>query len=234
MKLLDNYYRDKFKEVFKREYQNVYVLDLYSLVDGRVVNFFKHTGFNGRIVVPDFVKRTLEAMDKSRQFVESSKGRRGLVALKKLTEQLFEEGRSISSVSFEDEEMISRSGFDQEIHRSAMRYHLLCESLIGVPIVVTAHAEFTKLIRAHNICVVNVNELADDLQDMIFVGEKYSVKLTGLGSEEGQTTGYVNSKTLCVVSNSSKYMGQTVPVVVKNIIQRPSGRIIFASLQWEG
>lgn len=231
---IQNHYRQKFKEIFKREYQHVYILDHTCLIDGRVVSFFKHTGFEGRIVVPDFIVELLASMAKSKQFLESSKGKRGSLALAQLNKQLFENGREISVYDFAKTYEPGVSPTEQpEVFERTYMFKILCTGVVGIPIVVTTDAEFAKLLRAHQVCVININELANDLQDMIFIGEKYMVKLTGVGREEGQATGYIKDKVLCVVRDSKKYMGQNVPIVITNMLQTNSGRLLFANLQWE-
>jgi uncharacterized protein YacL len=235
MKWLDRFLRDKFRESFKREFSNVYILDTSCLVDGRIVNFFKHTGFNGRVIVPSFVQDEISQMESSKQFVESSKGSRASIVIKELTKQLFDTGRVIQVYEYERNlEFRSANKIlgEERLFEDVGKFIGMAKEIVGTVIVISCHTRFTELLRSNRVLVVNINELANDLQDKLFRGEKYSIKLVGLGEEEGQAIGYLNNQVLTVVNKASKYIGQVVPIVIKNIIQRESGRIVFADLQW--
>jgi uncharacterized protein YacL len=232
MKFLDDFYYHKLKPTFKREFQHVYIVDKSSLVDGRVPSFFNHLGFDNKIIVPHFVREELEEATKSKSFLEASKGKRGLLALRQLNQKLFENGKDLMVYNFKD-----KFGKDFPKAENAMafvnKYRALCEQINGTCIIITTDSEFSKMLKAHQVGYINLNELANDLLDVIFVGEKYAVKLDGLGREEGQATGYINGRSLVVVHKGKNYLNKTVPIVVTNVLPTEHGKIVFANLQWE-
>lgn len=232
MKFLDNFYSIKLRDRFKREFSHVYVVDKSALVDGRIPNFFKHFGFQHKVIIPGFVDDQLMEMSGSKNFLESSKGKRGLLAKKQLHKNLFELGQELQIYSFKSRAEIESN--HSNLTHLVLDYKELIKQLVGVCIVITADSAFSKMLRIHNIGVINLNELAADLQDAVYIGEKYAVKLEAVGREEGQATGYINGKSLIVVQKASKYLNQTVPVVITNSIQNEHGKIYFGALQWEG
>lgn len=227
MKFLDNFYYHKLRPKIKREFDHIYLVDKSSLIDGRVVNIFQHFGYDHRVYLPSFVKLQLQEMQKSKNFLESSKGKRGLLALDQLNKKLFEHGQDLLIYSVKPTVQADSIMIDL-VHA----YKTLINQLVGMPVVITCDSEFSKLLRVHKVGVISLNELANDLLDVVFIGEKHAVKLEALGREEGQATGYINGKSLIVVKKGAKYIGQTVPVTVVNYLQNEHGKLYFGELQW--
>ena len=48
------------------------------------------------------------------------------------------------------------------------------------------------------------------------------------GKEYGQGVAYLNDGTMIVVEGGSKYIGETIKVIVTSVLQTAAGRMIFA------
>ena len=55
-----------------------------------------------------------------------------------------------------------------------------------------------------------------------------SVKIIQEGKELGQGVGYLDDGTMIVVEEGRPYIGQTIPVLVKKVLQKTEGRLVFA------
>jgi uncharacterized protein YacL len=59
-------------------------------------------------------------------------------------------------------------------------------------------------------------------------GETITVKIIQAGKELGQGVGYLDDGTMIVIEEGRPYIGQTIPVLVKKVLQKTEGRLVFA------
>jgi uncharacterized protein YacL len=215
IKWIEKYFFKKFQKQMERKY----VFEVSSFIDGRIISMFTYDGFDGGIVVPNFVVVYLKQMTTSDNIVKSGKGNRGLGILEKFRKSLWQQGRELSFIDCD---------FNGTIDEKIIHF---CEKYENA-IIVTMSSDIMKIAKARKIKVLNLHTLINDLQEQIFVNDKYVIRLTGRGKEEGQCIGYLDNM-LVFVNHSEKYFGKTVPVIIKNVLKTDRGRIAFADLQWD-
>lgn len=216
---LENYFKVRLDKHFEKKYSRVYMPDTYSLIDGRIIGFLKQRGVDGRVVLISTVLLQLKEMQKSSNTVVATNGRRGANVAEDLKRILYENGKEV--------EYITTGKTVINVAKYAFEHGF------GEGIVVTTNDETTKLCKAHEVKVVNIAELAQDLNENLFRGDKFLVKLTKLGDEQGQAIGYYRNH-LTVVKNGAKYVGQNVPVIIDRVFPLKNGeRILFTTLQWD-
>lgn len=223
MKWLENYYIQKLDGYFKALHRRVFVLDASCLIDGRVIGFLKEDGLDGDIIVPFFVLEKLSSLRASSSAVVSGRGRRGVNVFKQLRDDMFKIGRVVSEVKV----------LNLKVDSFSEKLVLYCKEGFHNVVLITVDEDISKLARAHKVNVVNIADLAQSLQDTIFRGDKYTIKLTRAGKEPGQAIGYLNNAVLVVVKDAMNYLNQSVPVVVTRVLPLDNGeKIVFAELQW--
>jgi uncharacterized protein YacL len=78
------------------------------------------------------------------------------------------------------------------------------------------------------VLVLNINELANAVKSVLLPGETISVRVIQEGKELGQGVGYLDDGTMIVIEEGRPYIGQTIPVLVKKVLQKTEGRLVFA------
>lgn len=225
-KWLERYYEYKLTERIRRRFRNVYILDTSVLVDGRIGALLKHDGLAGDVIIPRFVIQHLEVMGASKQPHIAKKSKRGMLVIDSLKRILFETGKQLTLTEYP--KLVPNGIYDDE---TIIRF---CkENAVGDPVLVTMDANLTKTARAHGVRVLNLHEILNELQEVVFPGDKYTVTLVSAGKEDGQCIAYLKDNTLVVVNNSIKYLKKSVPIVITNVLKNDNGRIAFAELQWE-
>jgi len=81
-----------------------------------------------------------------------------------------------------------------------------------------------------SIDVLNVNELANSVKSVVFIGEEMMVKLIKEGKELNQAIGYMDDGTMVVVGDGKRSIGQSVGIVVTSVLQTQTGKMIFAKI----
>ena len=66
------------------------------------------------------------------------------------------------------------------------------------------------------------------VKSVLLPGETISIKIIQEGKELGQGVGYLDDGTMIVVEEGRPYIGQTIPVLVKKVLQKTEGRLVFA------
>ncbi len=203
----------RFKRSDRRD--NALLLDTSALIDGRVFNIIK-TGFlQGRVIIPRFVLRELQALADSRDNAKRNKGRKAL--------NLLEEISRDKNVDFDvyEEDFQDVEGVDEKLIRLAK----LLDAYI-----ITMDYNLNKVASMQSILVLNINDLANAVKQVHFVGDEFKIRLNKEGKERGQAIGYTDDGTMVVVENGRNMIGRQVKVEVSNIIQTSAGRILFARL----
>jgi uncharacterized protein YacL len=83
------------------------------------------------------------------------------------------------------------------------------------------------------VSVLNINELANAVKSVLLPGETILVKVIQEGKELGQGVGYLDDGTMIVIEEGRPYLGQTIPVLVKKVLQKTEGRLVFAQPEIE-
>nr|NIV28423.1 TRAM domain-containing protein [Anaerolineae bacterium] len=85
-----------------------------------------------------------------------------------------------------------------------------------------------RVAQLQGVLVLNINELANAVKSVLLPGETISVKVIQAGKELGQGVGYLDDGTMIVIEEGRPYIGQTIPILVKKVLQKTEGRLVFA------
>jgi uncharacterized protein YacL len=189
------------------------ILDTSVLIDGRIVDIAK-TGFiGGTLVVPRFVISELHRVADSSDAQRRNRGRRGLTKLNELQRD--------SGVLFKivEDEVEERNEVDDKLVALAIR--------MNSPIV-TIDFPMNQVARAQGATVLNINALANAVRSVYIPGEAFALRIIQEGKEQNQGVGYLEDGTMVIVENGKPYMDRTIYVEVTKLINKETGRIIFA------
>nr|WP_114572194.1 PIN/TRAM domain-containing protein [Exiguobacterium flavidum] len=191
------------------------VLDTSVIIDGRITDIAR-TGFlEGKLIVPQFVIGELQYIADSSDTLKRNRGRRGLDVLKDL--------QSIPGVEVE----IYDGDFeDLEVDIKLIK---LAEQIKGI--VVTNDYNLNKVCEVRNVPVLNINDLANAIKQVVIPGEEMTVLVIKEGKEQKQGIAYLEDGTMVVVEEGKHLISKTVPVVVTSVLQTSAGRMIFARPQ---
>ena len=192
----------------------VSVVDTSALIDGRVVDLV-HTGFlAGDLLIHSAVLRELQAIADSSDPKRRARGRRGLDAVAEL-----KRSKTV------DVHLVEEDGvFDVD----AALVRLARDRGASL---LTADHNLAKVAEALNVPVPQLNQLAVAFRTPVGVGDALMIELVKTGREHGQAVGYLEDGTMVVVESAKDQIGSEVPIVVRNVIQTATGRMVFASLQ---
>lgn len=192
------------------------VLDTSVLVDGRIIDILNCGFLDGKLIVPKFVVEELQKLCDSEDIIKRKKGKRGVEFLK----QLKESGK-IYIDNQEPKECEGKTGVDSKL----TTYCDLYKSKL-----ITLDYNLNETATILNIPVININDLIISLRQKISIGENIWVKIIKPGTERNQGVGNLDDGSMIVIDDAFNYIGQKIKVKVRSVIQKPSGRIIFATL----
>ena len=198
------------QEKFKKLDGAVFV-DTSAIIDGRILDIAKNGFLMGKIVVPRFVVTEVQQVSDSANDIKRQRGRRGLDILNDLKKEC---GHNF--VLYETKE---KGEVDNLLISYAKKYH-------GA--IITVDFNLNKVAKVSNIKVLNVNDLANSLKQNILPQEKFILKISQKGKEGGQGVGFLDDGTMVVVENGGGFVGQEKEVEVQKVLQKESGRMIFA------
>jgi uncharacterized protein YacL len=189
------------------------VVDTSALIDGRVVDLVS-TGFlTGDLLIHDGVLRELQQIADSSDPKRRGRGRRGLDAVAEL--------QRAPTIQVHLVEEAGVSDVDAALVRLARDR--------GASLI-TTDQNLAKVAGALSVPVPRMNDLAAAFRLPVTPGDEITVELVKDGREHGQAVGYLDDGTMVVVEAAKERIGSAVPVVVHNVIQTASGRMVFASL----
>lgn len=189
------------------------ILDTSVLIDGRIADIAE-TGFlGGTLIVPRFVMNELHRVADSSDLLRRNRGRRGLSILNKIQ-------RSDSvPVRIVDDDF-------EDIHDVDNKLIALAIQLSAA--VITNDYNLGQVAEAQGVTVLNVNQLANAVRVVHIPDEVFAVRIIQAGRDQNQGVGYLDDGTMVVVENGKSYMDRTINVRVTKLINRETGRMIFA------
>ena len=191
------------------------LVDTSSVIDGRIAEMCETHIFDQPLYVPDFVLHEIHQFADSPDKVKRARGRRGLEILNKL--------RSNPKLQIE----IMSTNADPSLNHDArvIQFALDVNSRI-----ITTDYNLHKLAQLRGIDILNLNDLAVSMRPMFLPGEPLSLRLIKVGEEYEQGVGFLDDGTMVVVKDGRKYLNHEVQVEVTSVLQKQTGRIIFAKL----
>jgi uncharacterized protein YacL len=189
------------------------LLDTSVIIDGRIADI-SQTGFiSGTMLVPRFVLNELQHVADSPDLLRRNRGRRGLDMLNRLKQE------SVVPVRITDMDVPEAREVDDKLIMLAK--NLRCP-------IITNDYNMNRVAQLQGVMILNINELANAVKSALLPGETISVKVIQEGKELGQGVGYLDDGTMIVVEEGRPYIGQTIPVLVKKVLQKTEGRLVFA------
>jgi len=186
------------------------ILDTSALIDGRIADLMDTKVIDTQVIVPRFVLQELQQVADSQDKLKRNRGRRGLDILNRL--------RKTKNVEFQEVELPDISGVDAKLVRLGKNLDAR---------IVTTDFNLNKVAQVQGVEVININDIASALRPVVLQGEKLTVKIIRTGESAGQGVGYIEDGTMVVAEECASRIGQDVELVVTNVLQTSSGRLIF-------
>jgi uncharacterized protein YacL len=192
--------------------EEAYLIDTSAIIDGRLLDLCKTRFLEGRLVVPRFVLKELQAVADSTDPIKRSRGRRGLEVLNQLRQL------PTIDVRIHEEEFPGIAETDAKLVKLAQ---------VLSTQVITNDYNLNRIAEFQDVRVLNVNELSQALRPVVLPGETLEVKPLKEGKEHNQAVAYLDDGTMVVVENGRSFIGQSVRGVVTSVLQTAAGRMVF-------
>lgn len=196
------------------------ILDTNVIIDGRVYDVARAGFIEGNIYVPKFVLEELQYIADSHDNLRRQRGRRGLDILK-LMQSEFEIEVDIHDRLAPDQ----GDGVDARLVRLAIA--------LGADLVTNDH-NLNRVASLQEVRVLNINDLALSLRPNVLPQEHMEINIVREGNQSGQGVGYLEDGTMVIIENGKKHIGETLDVIVTQVIQTERGKLIFAEVEEGG
>jgi uncharacterized protein YacL len=204
-----------FNKKFKSRSKRRVILDSCALIDGRIVYLCKAGFIPDELIIPEFIVHELQMLADGSDSQKRSRARYGLDIVTELK-------------NIENCNVVISKLFSKDKSKTDDKLLMLAKKL-NAPIYTTDY-NLNKVAEIHEISVLNVNELAQQLRPELLPGENMTIKLVQKGSNQSQAVGYLEDGTMVVVNNASKLIGKTVQVEISRSLQTSAGRMFFAEI----
>lgn len=189
------------------------IVDTSVLIDGRIVEVAE-TGFlGGVLIVPRFVITELHQVADSADALRRNRGRRGLAKLNEL-----QRDTPIPVKIVEDDFETIPEVDDKLVMLAVQRDAYL----------LTNDYNLNRVAEVQNVTVLNINLLSNAVRTVYIPGETFSLHVIQTGKDPDQGVGYLEDGTMVVVADGKQYMDRTITVEVTRLINKQTGRMIFA------
>lgn len=199
----------------KRISKELKIVDTSAIIDSRLLDI-SETGFlEGILVIPSFVIKEVQAIADSPDEEKRKKARRAFDIVTKLRES------KKVIVKIYDKEYENIKDTDAKLVK-------MCQEIRAK--LLTTDFNLNKSARAQGVEVLNVNELADAVKPKLLPGEAVDIFILKKGRDRDQGIGFLDDGTMVVVEGGMNHIGEKAEVIVKSVLQKPSGRMIFARI----
>lgn len=195
------------------------LLDTSVLIDGRIVEIAETRFIGGTLVIPRFVLSELHRVADSSDSLRRNRGRRGLAKLNEL------QRNNDLPVKIVEDDPEDFGEVDAKLVALSIQ---LNASLV------TNDFNLNQVADAQGVDVLNINALANAVRSVYIPGETFDIRIIQPGRDPNQGVGYLDDGTMVVVESGQKFMNRNVGVEVTKLINRPTGRMIFAVPQAAG
>jgi uncharacterized protein YacL len=192
------------------------LLDTSVLIDGRILDIAKTYFVDGLFVIPNFVLQELQTIADSADGMKRKRGRRGLDIVKQL--------------------QITCGEYLEIVERAVPRGTPVDEALVLVAretggSILTNDYNLNKVAEIQDVRVLNINDLANSLKQVVLPGEELEVVIVNAGKEPSQGVGYLDDGTMVVVEGGYSSMNRKIGVTVTSVLQTAAGRMIFSRMR---
>lgn len=196
------------------------ILDTNVIIDGRVYDVARAGFIEGNVYVPKFVLEELQYIADSHDGLRRQRGRRGLDILK-LMQSEFEIEIGVHDRLAPEQ----GDGVDARLVRLAIA--------LGGDLVTNDH-NLNRVATLQEVRVLNINDLALSLRPNVLPQEHMEINIVREGNQSGQGVGYLEDGTMVIIENGRRHIGETLDVVVTQVIQTERGKLIFAEVEESG
>ena len=213
-KLLNSYRYNQTGATYTSNDSNGFkLLDTSVIIDGRILEICGTQFIDGTLLIPRFVLNELQNIADSTELLRRNKGRRGFDILRSL------QNSPAIAVEIIEEEATHVKEVDAKIVHLARKYHAK---------IITNDLNLNKVAELQGVTVLNINELANAIRPIVVAGEIIQVHLQKVGKEPNQGVGYLDDGTMVIVEDGKSHIGQTLDVVVTQMLRTSTGQMIFA------
>ena len=188
------------------------ILDTSVIIDGRILEVCETQFIDGTLLIPRFVLNELQNIADSTDLLRRNKGRRGFDILRSL-----QNSPSIA-VEIIEEDVTHLTEVDAKLVHLARKHFAK---------IITNDLNLNKVAELQGVRVLNINELANAIRPIVVAGEIIQVHLQKIGKEANQGVGYLDDGTMVIVEDGKSYIGQTLDVVVTQMLRTSTGQMIF-------
>lgn len=189
------------------------VLDTSVLIDGRICEI-ADTGFiGGTLIMPRFVLSELHRVADSSDPLRRKRGRRGIEMLNKL------QRNDLIPIRIVDDDFDDIREVDNKLVALALQ-------MTGS--IITNDYNLNQVAEAQGVPVLNINALANAVRSIYIPGETFAIRVIQEGRDDEQGVGYLDDGTMVVIERGANYMDRSIEVEVTKLINRETGRMIFA------
>jgi uncharacterized protein YacL len=192
----------------------VFVVDTSALIDGRILDLVASGFLSGDVLVHSAVLRELQTIADSSDPRRRTLGRRGLDTVGELKRAPSVEVHLVEEDGVRD--------VDATLVRLARD--------AGASLV-TTDLNLSKVAQAVGVTVPSLNDLAAAFRLPVTIGDELDVRLVKDGREAGQAVGYLDDGTMVVVEAARDRIGSAATIVIRNVIETATGRMVFANLR---
>jgi len=189
------------------------LLDTSVIIDGRILEICETQFIDGTLLIPRFVLNELQHIADSNDLLRRNKGRRGFDILRSL-----QNSPSIAVENIE-EDVPHLDEVDAKLVHLAKKHYAK---------IITNDLNLNKVAELQGVTVLNINELANAIRPIVIAGEIIQVHLQKIGKEPNQGVGYLDDGTMVIVEDGKSFIGQTLDVVVTQMLRTSTGQMIFA------
>lgn len=195
------------------------LLDTNVIIDGRIYDVVRSGFLDGQIYVPGFVLDELQHIADSHDSLRRQRGRRGLDVLRHMQTDFNLEVRIHDRFA---------PDMGDEVDARLVRL----AKAMGADIV-TNDFNLNRVASVQEVKVLSLNDLALALRSNVMPQETLTINVNREGNQPGQGVGYLEDGTMVVVENGKPHIGETMEVVVTQVIQTERGKMIFAEVDAE-
>lgn len=193
--------------------KNLKILDTSVIIDGRIADVCESGFFEGVFIVPQFILQEIQYLGDSADPIKRARGRRGVDIIQRLQKMPH------ITVKITDKDFPNIKEVDAKLVALA--------KLLGAK-VITSDFNLKKVAELQGVSAVNINELATALKPVVLPGETINVFVLKGGKEYNQGVAYLDDGTMVVVENGRRLIGKKADVTITNVLQTPTGRMIFS------
>lgn len=214
VRLLNSYRYTQMGKPFAANDANGFkILDTSVIIDGRILEICETQFIDGTLLIPRFVLNELQHIADSTDILRKNKGRRGFDILRSLQNSPY------IAVEIIEEDVPHLTEVDAKLVHFAQKHFAK---------IITNDLNLNKVAELQGVKVLNINELANAIRPIVVAGEIIQVHLQKIGKEPNQGVGFLDDGTMVIVEDGKDNIGQTLDVVVTQMLRTSTGQMIFA------